>query len=316
MRYIRKVVVSIAAMVAMSIVMLAVFSGTQSVGENAGLDITRSITSVPKGPSSPPEKTHTPHANIVIEGDTAFTPANGVTGGTGTKTDPYIISGWEFNFTSSIGIWVRNTTLNFTIRDCKFTADTGTTITYYAAVHMTNVFHGSVSNCTMGNGFSGIALYGCLGITVDKCHIYMNNIGIILNGTSYSVITDNVIAQNFWMGAHISTDSSSPIILPGYNRFCYNNFADNAGMGTQAYDSQERNIWNASDRGNYWSDWTGPDTDHDGIVDYPYPLAGSVGAKDYKPIAPGKVTESVPSTVAVLMLSAIVVLSAVMRRTE
>src|SRR2546426_10672179 len=41
-----------------------------------------------------PLSTHPP---ISIEGDAGFTPANGVTGGTGTPSDPYIIEGWEIN---------------------------------------------------------------------------------------------------------------------------------------------------------------------------------------------------------------------------
>src|SRR6266480_3415200 len=35
------------------------------------------------------------HSSILIVGNAEFTPANGVTGGTGTASDPYVIQGWN-----------------------------------------------------------------------------------------------------------------------------------------------------------------------------------------------------------------------------
>src|SRR6266540_6935185 len=40
-----------------------------------------------------------PHSPIVINGDSGFTSANGVTGGSGTSSDPYIIQGWNLSST-------------------------------------------------------------------------------------------------------------------------------------------------------------------------------------------------------------------------
>src|SRR2546430_16281772 len=37
------------------------------------------------------------HSNILIIGNSEFTPANGVVSGTGTSGDPYVISGWQIN---------------------------------------------------------------------------------------------------------------------------------------------------------------------------------------------------------------------------
>jgi hypothetical protein len=42
----------------------------------------------------------------------------------------------------------------------------------------------------------------------------------------------------------------------------------------QAYDNELDNNWNGSRKGNFWSDWTGPDSDNDGIVDSPYTIKG------------------------------------------
>jgi hypothetical protein len=64
-----------------------------------------------------PAAAYTPHATIVILGDADFTAANGVTAGTGTWNDPYVIEGWEINASAAHGIEVRGTTASFVIRD-------------------------------------------------------------------------------------------------------------------------------------------------------------------------------------------------------
>jgi parallel beta-helix repeat protein len=78
------------------------------------------------------------------------------------------------------------------------------------------------------------------------------------------------------------------------NRIWNNTFIGNNGAtGTydasrvQAFDEGTNNSWNTSGSphgyGNYWSDWTTPDANLDDIVDQPYLINGSAGAKDYYP---------------------------------
>jgi len=59
----------------------------------------------------------TPHTPILIVGNADFTPANGVSSGTGTPSDPYVIEGWDINASTAVGIDVRNTNTPFVIRD-------------------------------------------------------------------------------------------------------------------------------------------------------------------------------------------------------
>ena len=63
-----------------------------------------------------------------------------------------------------------------------------------------------------------------------------------------------------------------------------NQFIDNNHGRTQAFDNGSQNDWNTSSKGNYWSDWTWPDLDLNGIVDDPYELDGASGAKDHYPL--------------------------------
>src|SRR2546426_2686626 len=55
-----------------------------------------------------------PHAPIFIDGNDGFTADNGITGGTGTSDDPYVINGWTIQ-AQSYGIEIANTTAYLTI---------------------------------------------------------------------------------------------------------------------------------------------------------------------------------------------------------
>lgn len=76
------------------------------------------LFSSPVGATTPPTPTtlYTAHAPIVISADSYFDAAHGVTGGTGTATDPYIISGWEIDAGGvDYGIKVSGVTKHFRI---------------------------------------------------------------------------------------------------------------------------------------------------------------------------------------------------------
>src|SRR5438105_13035557 len=53
-------------------------------------------------------------SNILIVGNSGFTPANGVVSGTGTASNPYVISGWDISSSpTNICVKVENTTAYF-----------------------------------------------------------------------------------------------------------------------------------------------------------------------------------------------------------
>jgi len=66
---------------------------------------------------SGPSSAYTPHAPIFITGNSGFNSSNGVSGGSGLQSDPYIIEGWEIDSTLAIGISIANTDAHFIIRN-------------------------------------------------------------------------------------------------------------------------------------------------------------------------------------------------------
>ena len=142
--------------------------------------------------------------------------------------------------------------------------------------------------------------------------------GIRLWSSSDNNISWNQVCNNTLRGVYI---------LSGSNNTIWNNtFIGNNGAGTvydpthiQASDDGTNNRWNSSSGfGNYWSDWTTPDVVPPyGIVDAPYDIAGSAGAKDYYPLTTPQ--EPIPEfgmmpLVVTVLLAAIVLMIGARRR--
>jgi parallel beta-helix repeat protein len=109
--------------------------------------------------------------------------------------------------------------------------------------------------------------------TVTNC-----TYGIYLGGRSnISTVVRNRIENSTSYGIFVTVQS-------GWNLICDNHLILNNAGGRQARDDVGMNRWNSTTGGNWWSDWTEPDDDMNGIVDVPYDLDGVAGAKDYYPL--------------------------------
>lgn len=114
-----------------------------------------------------------------------------------------------------------------------------------------------------------------------------NGCGITLFSGNNNEVTQNLIFNNAAYGVNVSSRFCS------HSRIWNNTISGNNGAGSvydpshvQAFDAGLNTSWNTTDGyGNCWGDWTTPDVaPPDGIVDVPYVIAGSAGAKDYYPL--------------------------------
>ena len=188
------------------------------------------------------------HPPIWIQGNAGFTAANGVVGGSGTPSDPYVISGWTITSLSSDGIVIWDTNASFILRDMALTNGTP----FHDALAFRNVSHGAVENVTFENGWSGGAMLNTvsevrlanssfvgIGSNVDLDH--SSGVAILGNtftsggstvGISVNETTDTVLQGNRVAGAFIG-------IAIGYNsrvEIIGNNITEST-LGIGLYDS-------------------------------------------------------------------------------
>ncbi|UCF08791.1 MAG: right-handed parallel beta-helix repeat-containing protein, partial [Thermoplasmata archaeon] len=243
---------------------------------------------------------YTPHDPIIINGDENFTAANGVTGGSGTWDDPYIIEGWEINLDETDGIKISNTNAHFVIRNVHIYHGWSHSAISFFGVENGRVEHSklefnkyflymaaatniTIDNNTISYGYCGFYLNACYDIsivnnTLNKPHfgIYSYfNFDSVIAGNTFSgswhaidlkssdnfTIADNVLARNYYS---IFLNTSTDISV--HHNDIFNN-------GYEAYDNGgSENSWDNGpiSGGNFWGNYSGVDLNGDGIGDTPY----------------------------------------------
>jgi parallel beta-helix repeat protein len=159
---------------------------------------------------------YTVHAPIVIYGNAGFTTPNGIQGGTGTITDPFIISGWDIVASAAHGISIWNTTAYFIIKDCYIHNGSAS----YDGIHLSNCCYGIMTNNTCSGNSYGIDLdSGCYINTLSDNTCSGNSYGIGLSNANSNVLSGNNCSKNGNYGIWILSDSNNIII----NNTCSNN---------------------------------------------------------------------------------------------
>lgn len=153
-----------------------------------------------------------------------------------------------------------------------------------------------IENNVSYNSNYGIYLYYANGNNFTHNDIFENHYeGIYLRYSHENRIISNKLKNNWGNGIELFYSNSSEIrennlisngvglrILHGeYNIIYYNNFT---GNGNNAEDSGSYNSWDDGVMGNYWDDYSGVDTDDDGIGDTPYIISGSAASQDNYPL--------------------------------
>jgi parallel beta-helix repeat protein len=312
------------AIIVAAVLMLGAIAGlTVRIGNETG-----------QHPSETPTGAHagilyTTHNPISINGNGDFTIANGVASGSGTASDPYIISDLDINASYSNGISIEGTDSHFIIRNCYVHGGSSDWIGIYLygcrngtlennnlssdskGIHMSSSSNMTLSNNNCSSNYAdGIYLGYADNNTLNGNTCSNNGWGMYLGQSSHNAIFNNNCSSNGYDGMYLDSSCS-------YNGISWNQVSNNARYGVdissvddthnrirnntficnngatstynalhmQAYDDGTGNWWNSTDGyGNYWSDWTTPDANHDGIIDIPYDVAGSAGSKDYYPL--------------------------------
>ncbi|MCK5177403.1 MAG: right-handed parallel beta-helix repeat-containing protein [Candidatus Aenigmarchaeota archaeon] len=152
----------------------------------------------------------------------------------------------------------------------------------------------TIKNCVVQKVFYGIYLKNADNNTLDHNTIRSNTKGIMLYSSSKNKLSGNKVSDNSMSGMWLEQNSNNNTLFDnvlelntGYglwlyysskNNLIYNNFFNNM---KNALD-QDNNFWNTTNHtgtniiggpnigGNYFSDYTGTDTDGDGFGESPY----------------------------------------------
>jgi len=119
----------------------------------------------------------------------------------------------------------------------------------------------SVLENNIANNLYGLNVENSTQTTFSNNNITNSHDGISLTESDNNTITCNTIASNGMYGIYISQSNNNIIY--------HNSFQANA---RQVSTHNSTNIWDNGFEGNYWSNYTGTDTDNNGIGNTPHPI--------------------------------------------
>jgi len=217
--------------------------------------------------------------------------------GSGTKT----INGVDSNM-HTIKIEAINVSISgFTIQNEIGSAN------HYSCIFLNSVTGCHISNNVLKKGENGVYLVSSNSNIINGNTIESNNqYGMIFSNSDNNEIYDNTIRDNGNDGIYLTSGSSSNKIYQNTitgnyingvktvtstidNIFYLNSFSDNGE--NNAWDPGS-NTWYYNSQGNYWDDYTGSDSNNDGVGDTPYTIPGGGGNQDLYPL--GYFANSIP----------------------
>ena len=148
-----------------------------------------------------------PHDPIVIDGDSDFDDADddGVVGGDGSPSNPYVIDGWSISAGATHGISILNTNAHFVVSNVSINHDVYN-YNNYNGVYLYNADNGRVENCSI-TGW------------VKK--------GVLVEESSDIKVYNNTISNHAWLGKDrhgVSFDSCSGSLIVEKNNVSEANY--------------------------------------------------------------------------------------------
>ncbi len=208
------------------------------------------VTIVPEQASA-----YTARTPIYIYGDSQFTAGNGVTGGSGTESDPYTIEGWFISFgTIGTPLEIVNTRAHFVIRNCTLQGDSfsvGPDV-----IRFQNVMNGTVESVDAYGAGNGVIAREVANLTIRDSSIHGSDYGITLVDSHGISVLDNDIYSNSYAG--LALYSSRNVTISGNHVFANNEPTSHGGEGVFSLGSRNISIAdnNISDNGGVgiWED--------------------------------------------------------------
>ena len=119
-----------------------------------------------------------------------------------------------------------------------------------------------LGNNATGNSYAIYLAYSAPSNTIENNTIVGNDWGVTLYSSSNNLLKGNVLSCNTY-GVDPESESDNNLVY-------HNNFIDNAEQ--VVWNPDCLNTWDDDSKGNYWSDYTGTDSNGDGIGDTPYSI--------------------------------------------
>ncbi len=148
-----------------------------------------------------------------------------------------------------------------------------------AGVHIQNATHCNITGNRIIDCGVGVWLYKSFNNTITGNEFLRNDYGLQLQASGRNNISKNTFLNGgggIWFVAIRSYHSAVKIdYMTSNNTFSGNNFIGNQ----KPYENQflvnnTQNFWDNGKEGNYWSDFNGVDSDHNGISDQPRQIIG------------------------------------------
>ena len=237
-------------------------------------DIDRLAKSEGYVPPLNPNDDYTTRGEIWIRGNNEFTIGNGVTGGSGSENDPYVIEGWE-----TPRIVILSTTAYFIIKNCRVYGERGLMLddVQNGLVRHTQLSHESDS------GGWGLQVFGSYNnvfehVTVDRYvwsfivdESHNNNFDHCQSfDSTWAFIIDQDSYNNMVKYSNL-TNSVSGFCVDGYDNIIHhNNIRKIDGFYATSIGGKKNQWDDGIGHGNYWQNYHGTDLNKDGIGDIPY----------------------------------------------
>jgi len=170
------------------------------------------LAALPSNAEAQHERPADIHAPIHITNDTEFNATNGVSGGSGTPDDPYIIQNLEIDAAGeSFGIYIEFTSVHFKIVNCTVHNATRCVVAPFGCgIALNAVSNATITNCTVYfNKYNGIWVRNSMNVSVTGNLVFNNTQnGIMVANSNLTVVSENHVLENRECGIllHYSTD--------------------------------------------------------------------------------------------------------------